>query len=305
MKIDDINKQKNIENKQKNIEVKDKPNSKVYTLYYAFFLIPLMITIIGVMFFFMFKVLTYETNAPIDYLTDVQYGAASKRWQAAYELSKILSNPELVPLDNNFHLRMISVYKHSIHDDPTVRMYLALAMGRTENNIYGEPLMEGLNDKDNGSRIAAIKALGNLAYNPSINRLIDFTNQNHSVAERLSATIALGNMDNIIVKPVLKELLNDEEPNVRWDSAIALAKLQDDSGSKIIENLLDRNYYNQFNEVNAEEEVQAILIAIQASNKIPSEKFVKNLIRLASFDHNMKIRDMAIKTLDKTYKRKI
>ena len=109
--------------------------SQVYTLYYAFFLIPLMITIVGVMFFFMFKVLTYETNSPSDYLTDVQYGAASKRWQAAYELSKLLANPESVPLDAGFHNRMIAVYKHSIHDDPNVRMYLALAMGRTENMI--------------------------------------------------------------------------------------------------------------------------------------------------------------------------
>ena len=77
-------------------------NSKVYTLYYAFFLIPLMITIFGVMFFFMFKVLTYETNSPHEYLTDVQIGSATKRWQSAYELSKLLSNPELVPLDLGF-----------------------------------------------------------------------------------------------------------------------------------------------------------------------------------------------------------
>ena len=66
-------------------------NSKVYTLYYAFFLIPLMITIFGVMFFFMFKVLTYESNSPYEYLTNVQIGSATKRWQSAYELSKLLS----------------------------------------------------------------------------------------------------------------------------------------------------------------------------------------------------------------------
>ena len=77
-------------------------SSKVYTLYYAFFLIPLMITIIGVMFFFAFKVLTYETSSPNDYLTDIQIGSATKRWQAAYELSKLLSNPELVPTDEGF-----------------------------------------------------------------------------------------------------------------------------------------------------------------------------------------------------------
>tara|TARA_Y100000590_G_scaffold405230_1_gene493335 strand:- start:3818 stop:4693 length:876 start_codon:yes stop_codon:yes gene_type:complete len=288
-----------------NITQPKKNESKVYTLYYAFFLIPLMITIIGVMFFFMFKVLTYETSSPIDYLTDVQYGAASKRWQAAYELSKLLSNPDLVPLDNSFHQRMIAVYEHSIHDDPTVRMYLALAMGRTGNSIYGTSLMQGLDDKDNGSRVAAIKALGSLKYKPSIDNLKKFTNMNYSTEERLSATISLGNMEDQSIVPTLQNMLNDEEPNIRWDAAIALARVGDSSGIEIIDNLLDRKYYDQFKEVDSEEEVQAILVAIQASNSIPSEKFVTNLLKLATLDYNMKVRDKAIKTLDETYKRKI
>ena len=282
-----------------------KNDSKVYTLYYAFFLIPLMITIVGVMFFFMFKVLTYETNSPVDYLTDVQYGAASKRWQSAYELSKILANPDLVPLEDGFHKRMIAVYEHSIHDDPNVRMYLALAMGRTQNSIYGQSLISGLSDIDKGSRIAAIKALGSLAYTPAINNLIEFTKSGSSVEERLSATISLGNMEDRSIIPILKNLLNDDEPNIRWDAAIALAKVGDASGSLIIDNLLDRKYYSQFTKVDSEEQVQAILVAIKVSNKIPSERFITNLMKLATLDHNMKIRDQAIKTLDKTYDRQI
>ena len=91
-------------------------NSKVYTLYYAFFLIPLMVTMLGVMFFFMFKVLTYETNTPLDYLNDVQYGAATKRWQSAYELSKILSENNLDALNDGFHQRMIAVYEHRLNE---------------------------------------------------------------------------------------------------------------------------------------------------------------------------------------------
>ncbi|SVE00885.1 uncharacterized protein METZ01_LOCUS453739, partial [marine metagenome] len=214
-------------------------------------------------------------------------------------------NPDIVPFDDGFHARMISVYEHSIHDDPMVRMYLALAMGRTKNSIYGEHLMQGLKDKDKGSRVPAIKALGSLAYNPSVDRLIEYTDLDNSVEERLSATIAIGNMKNPSIIPILKRLLEDEEPNVRWDAAIALAKQGDSSGSEVINNLLDRKYYYQFKEVDAEEQVQAILIAIQASIKIPSEKFVTNLLKLATLDHNMEIRDDAIKTLDKTYNRKI
>ncbi|HIB05030.1 MAG TPA: HEAT repeat domain-containing protein [Candidatus Marinimicrobia bacterium] len=281
-------------------------SSKVYTLYYAFFLIPLIITIFGVMFFFMFKVLTYETSAPEDYLTDIQIGSATKRWQAAFELSKLLSNPEIVPTDEGFKNKMISIYEHSIHDNPKVRTYMALAMGRTgQQEYYGPTLMNGMNDKDKGSRLAAIKALGLLAYAPAVNGIQEFADEKYSNAERLAATIALGNMGEKSIIPILQKLLNDEEPNIRWDAAIALAKLEDSSGVEVIANLLDRSYFEHFTEVDEEEEVQAILVAIQVSSQFPSNLFVTNLLKLAAFDKNMQIRDLAIKTLDKTYNRKI
>jgi len=280
-------------------------SSKVYTLYYAFFLIPLIITIFGVMFFFMFKVLTYETSAPEDYLTDIQIGSATKRWQAAFELSKLLSNPEMVPTDEGFKNKMISIYEHSIHDNPMVRTYMALAMGRTGQQEYGPTLMNGMNDKDKGSRLAAIKALGLLAYAPAVNGIQEFADEKYSNAERLAATIALGNIGEKSIIPILQKLLDDEEPNIRWDAAIALAKLEDSSGVQVIVNLLDRSYFEHFTEVDEEEEVQAIMVAIQVSSQFPSNLFVTNLLKLAAFDKNMQIRDLAIKTLDKTYNRKI
>ena len=281
-------------------------SSKVYTLYYAFFLIPLIITIFGVMFFFMFKVLTYETSVPEDYLTDIQIGSATKRWQAAFELSKLLSHPEIVPTDEDFKNKMISIYEHSIHDNPKVRTYMALAMGRTgQQEYYGPTLMNGMNDKDKGSRLAAIKALGLLAYAPAVNGIQEFADEKYSNAERLAATIALGNMGDKSLIPILQKLLDDEEPNIRWDAAIALAKLEDSSGLQVIVNLLDRSYFEHFTEVDEEEEVQAILVAIQVSSQFPSNLFVTNLLKLAAFDKNMQIRDLAIKTLDKTYNRKI
>ena len=280
-------------------------SSKVYTLYYAFFLIPLIITIFGVMFFFMFKVLTYETSVPEDYLTDIQIGSATKRWQAAFELSKLLSNPEMVPTDEGFKNKMISIYEHSIHDNPMVRTYMALAMGRTGQQEYGPTLMNGMNDKDKGSRLAAIKALGLLAYAPAVNGIQEFADEKYSNAERLAATIALGNIGEKSIIPILQKLLDDEEPNIRWDAAIALAKLEDSSGLQVIVNLLDRSYFEHFTEVDEEEEVQAILVAIQVSSQFPSNLFVTNLLKLAAFDKNMQIRDLAIKTLDQTYNRKI
>jgi len=153
--------------------------------------------------------------------------------------------------------------------------------------------------------LAAIKALGLLAYAPAVNGIQEFAAKKYSNAERLAVAIALGNMGDKSTIPILQTMLNDEEPNIRWDAAIALAKLEDSSGLQVIVNLLDRSYFDHFTEVNEEEEVQAILVAIQISSQYPSEQFITNLLKLATLDRNMQIRDLAIKTLDKVYNRNI
>ena len=61
-------------------------SSKVYALFYSFFLIPLMITIFGFLFFFLFKILTYEKQDPYHLLNNINSGSQTKRWQSAYEL---------------------------------------------------------------------------------------------------------------------------------------------------------------------------------------------------------------------------
>ena len=95
--------------------------------------------------------------------------------------------------------------------------------------------------------------------------------------------------------------MDDEEPNIRWDSAIALAKMGDKSGAFIIADLLDRNYLNAFPQVDEVEKNQAIMIAIKVSSQLKDDRFVTNLVALAEFDVNLKIRDAAMKTLRTTY----
>ena len=55
-------------------------NSRIYVLFYSFFLIPFMIAVFGAVFFLLFKFITYETNDAVDLLNQVKVGSASKRW---------------------------------------------------------------------------------------------------------------------------------------------------------------------------------------------------------------------------------
>ena len=69
--------------------------SKIYALFYSFFLIPFMLAIFGALFFFMFQFLTYEKNTSADLLDNIQSGSATKRWQSAFELSNMLDESKI------------------------------------------------------------------------------------------------------------------------------------------------------------------------------------------------------------------
>ena len=160
------------DNKVNDVEIKENP-SKVYALFYSFFLIPFMMSIFGALFFFMFQFLTYEKNTPIDLLDNIQSGSSTKRWQSAFELSNRLEKTEISNKEL-FNNKLVFLYEKSKYDDSRVRTYLALAMGKTKDSYFGPYLMDALNtDNDITNRIAAIKSLGMLKYSDSCEYILN------------------------------------------------------------------------------------------------------------------------------------
>lgn len=277
----------------------------VEVLVHSFFVIPFIIVVFALLFFFMWRILANESDSAYDYLTEIRIGSATKRWQSAFELARILNNPELVPQEERFHSELISTYQNAIHDDPQVRTYLALAMGATRNEHYGEALIGGIVDENIQSQLGAVKALGQIGYNPAVPDLRDFLDKSKSDDLRLAATISLGMIGDTLITPDLLLLLNDEEPNIRWEAAIALAKMGNLKAIPVITNLLQREYLDRFPNVDDWEKVQALLVAIHTTSILKSIEFIPYLLELAKTDLNMKVRNSAIKTLSKTYNREI
>ncbi len=278
-------------------------SSRIYTLFYSFFLIPFMIAIFGAVFFLLFRFITFETDDASELLNQVKIGSATKRWQSAYELSKVLNNPETIPQEMTFKNQMISAYDHSINDDPLVRAYLAIAMGATGDEFYGKELIKGLKDDARESRLAAIQAVGMVRSEKAVMDLIDIVKKSDYQDERLAATMSLGFIGDDRSIPMLNELLEDDEPNIRWDAAIALAKMGETSSVPIVENLMDRDYLMTFSELDYKEINKVIMTAIKTSSLIQDDRFEPRLIDLARSDENLTIRDAAIKTLKKSYDR--
>ena len=240
--------------------------------------------------------LSNESDSAYDYLHEIKIGSATKRWQSAFELAKILGNPNLVPTDEKFINELKEVYRNSIHDDSQVRTYLALAMGSTGNKNYGEVLTEGFSDENIQSRIASVKAVGQVGYAKALPELNKFIAPSIDDDQRLSAIIAIGMIGDTISRTYLIPLLDDDEPNIRWESAVALAKMNDENAIPIIKELMQRDYLQKFKEVDDWEQVQAIL---------KSDEFIPHLEKLALEDRNMKVRDSAIKTLKKVYNKDV
>jgi|TARA_B100000902_G_scaffold301269_1_gene289021 HEAT repeat protein len=262
-----------------------------------------MIAIFGAIFFLLFRFITYETNDASELLNQVKIGSATKRWQSAYELSKVLNDPETIPQELSFKNQMISAYDHSINDDPLVRAYLAIAMGATGDQFYAEDLVNGLKDDSRESRLAAIQAVGMVRSKLAVMRLIDIIDKSDYQDERLAATMSLGFIGDSKAIPKLNELLEDDEPNIRWDSAIALAKMGEKSSIPVIENLMDRDYLKTFPQLDYKEINKVIMTAIETSSLVVDNRFEPRLMELAKTDENLTVRDAAIKTLKRSYDR--
>ena len=286
---------KNSENLPNDFPVEKKSLFKV--VIHSFFVVPFIIAIFGVLIFLMLRILTIEPRTAQDYLHDVKIGGNTKRWQGAFELSKILANPRMVPKEERFVNDLISTFEYSEKErDDRIRIYLALAMGRTKDWRYATILEKTLNDKNEEIIAAVIYSLGLINSPSSLEQLLHMF-EHESARVRHQVVVALGNYDGDQVQTVLKQSLNDPEPNVRWDAAIALAKQKDNSGRRILLDLMDRKYLDSFPNIDAVEQNQAILAAIRASRDILNDELRQVLTDLMENDLNMKVRQAARNTL--------
>ncbi len=286
---------KNSENLPNNFP--DEKKSLLRVVIHSFFVVPFIIAIFGVLIFLMLRILTIEPRTAQDYLHDVKIGGNTKRWQGAFELSKILANPKMIPREERFVNDLISTFEYSEKErDDRIRIYLALAMGRTKDLRYATILEKTLNDENEEILAAVIYSLGFINSPTSLEQLL-LMFEHKSSRVRHQVVVALGNYDGDQVQIVLKQALHDPEPNVRWDAAIALAKQKDDSGRGILLDLMDRKYLDSFPNIDAVEQNQAILASIRASRDILDDELRQVLLDLMENDLNMKVSQAARNTL--------
>ena len=211
-----------------------------------FFLIPLAVVGMVVLVYGGFRMMLTDERAPEEYLSDVRSGGRERRWPAAYELSRLLANPETEVAHPELGNALVQAFEDSKGDDPQVRRYLALAIGRLSNppSRAGSVLADSLDDPEAETTINVLWALAALG-DPAVKGDIEARYASADPGVRKMVVYALGALGGEADDGralVLEQALEDVVPDVQWNAAVSLAMLGRDDGEVVLARMLNREY---------------------------------------------------------------
>lgn len=270
-----------------------------------FFLIPLAVVGVIVLVYGGFRMLLSTERTPAELLSDVRTGGRERRWPAAYELSRLLNDPATEERNPLLAAEILQAFVDSAGDDPRVRRYLALAMGRLAAPpaaAAGE-LIAALNDPDTETRISVIWALATLG-DESATDDIEAMYRSEDAGVRKMAVYALGALAGAGDHATLRNALDDPVADVQWNAAVALARHGRDDGMAVIRRMLDRDYVTRM--VTRRGSVddpldpvsEVIVSGLQAAGALRAVELRPTIGALSESDENLRVRELAMKTLD-------
>ncbi len=270
-----------------------------------FFLIPLAVVGIAVSVYVGFRTLLADDRKPQDYLQEIRFGGSTRRWPAAYELSRLMADPA-VRADKTLGPALVKAFQES-KDDAQVRRYLALAIGRLDPPLPSDAVSElttALGDPDSETRITAIWALGSSGDPAVAPRLIAmYSAPDTDAGIRKMLVYALGALPGDAQTTTLRTALNDSAADVRWNAAVALARHGSHEGTGVVKQMLDRPYVEQTvkREVpqdSDEDPVADVMISgLRAAAVLKDEGLKPTVVALSQQDKSMKVREAALEAL--------
>ena len=283
-----------------------KPLSTAPAIAVQFFLIPLLVVGATALVYIGFRSLLSEDRSAAEYLTDIRSGGSNRRWPAAYELSRLMADPEFVKREESrLAPELTKAFADSKNDDPRVRQYLALTLGRLTPPISADArvlLVEALSDQDSQTRISAIWALGSSG-DPSVAPEIERQYKSDDAGVRKMTVYALGSMPAGTGDDTLVRALEDSQADVQWNAAIGLARHGRHEGVHVLRRMLDRSYVerNVTRQQQPREEVdpvgEVMISGLRAIGALKETALSEQVKTLSTDDQNLRVRQAAMETL--------
>jgi HEAT repeat protein len=269
----------------------DEPGSGALRSFLGLFVVPLLVVILCVAVFIGFGWIAYDRQTTSDYLNDLQAWWKPRRVQAAYELSKILvTDPQALDEEPGAREEVRRLFREA--EDPEMRQYLALVLGRTRDREAVPLLTAALQDPDDKTRIYALWALGSLG-DPAARGALERALADPDAGIRKTAAFALGEAGDPAAVPLLAKGLDDAVADVRWNAALSLARLGSDAGVPVLETMADRRLLAQVPEITPEQQEEAMVSAVRALSVVGGPEQASLFERLSE-DPSLKVRQAAL-----------
>lgn len=267
-----------------------------------FFIFPMAIVAVCVAVFVIFGMIASEGKGARDYVAEVRTGSANRRWQAAFELSKVLqARKDKVLADPAFAEELVKVFEESRDDDPRVRRYLALALGRLGSARAVPALVQaaqatGKGPSDSETQIYAVWALGAIGDPAALPGLLELARADDA-GVRKAAVHALGSFPDPRSADALAAALADPVEDVRWNAALALARRRDARAAPVLLQMMDRAHLATIADLTPEQREEAVEQAAAAAGSVPDPGLRGALEGLRDGDPSPKVKEAARRAL--------
>jgi HEAT repeat protein len=211
-----------------------------------------------------------------------------------------------VRADKDFAPALVKAFQQA-KDDPQVRRYLALAIGRLDPPLPADAIADlthALDDPDSETRISVIWALGSSGDAAVVPRLVPlYSAQDADAGVRKMVVYALGALPGEEQTPTLRTALQDEAADVRWNAAVALARKGRREGVPVLRQMMDRQYVEQVVkrdvrlDMDQDPIADVMISGLRAAATLRDESLKPSVTALSQNDRSMKVRDAALEAL--------
>lgn len=261
------------------------------------FVIPAVIVALSVLIFLLFSWLASDRRSAQDYLQEVRHGVTGRKWQAAFELSRVLTRDEEARRDPAVAMEIAETLADPEVEDPRVKRYLLLALQELNNPSTAPAIRTALSDEDGEVRLYAARALGALRDEGAVPGLVEMLAAEDPGLRKM-ALHSLGRIGEPSAAPPMRARLDDAVEDVRWNAALGLAMLGDGSGAPVIRQMLDPAHLERIEGITDRQMIDARINAVHGAFLIGGEEMRKLVEHVSATDASLKVRDAALRALE-------
>lgn len=265
------------------------------SLFLKLFIVPAGIVAVALGIFFLGTVALQNPKSPEDYLAELRSDSTTKRWQAAFELSRFINTEGGKSVSPELRGRLVTAFADAKGDDARVREYLALVLGSLKEKSAVEALSEGALKGEQKVRVNCLWALGNIE-DPQGGPAALKALSDGDEGVQLMAVGALGSLRYAPARSALVGTLESGSRTLRFNSAVALSRLGDARAVPVLLEMLSLQAGEKEGEILQR---SAKLAAIEASRDLDDKRLRAKVTELSRSEPDLKIRDAAMQALKK------